>query len=135
MAAGHLICRCQDANDFAKHASVAPELAAVLERSPDGGAGGDGVDAAEHDVAGGVFRTPAVGDGSDGDGGIDLVDLSGGGFDFELTEVTLQIALGGDVDQFDAVEVDQLDLADTEGGELEGDLAADGADADDGGRE
>ena len=107
----------------------------MLERSPDGGAGGDGVDAAEDDFTGGVFGTPAVGDGGDGDRGIDLVDLGGGGFDFEVTEVTLQVALSGDVGRFDSVEVDQLDPAGTDRGELEGDLAADGSDADDGDRE
>jgi hypothetical protein len=110
-------------------------LAAVLEGTPDGGAGGDGVDAAEHGFAGGMFGTPAVGDGGDGDRGIDLVDLGGGGFDFEVAQVTLQVTLSGDVGWFDSVEVDQLDPAGTDRGELESDLTADGSDADDGGRE
>ena len=107
----------------------------MLEGSPDGGAGGDGVDAAEDGFAGGMFGAPAVGDGGDGDRGVDFVYLGGRGRDFELAEVTLQVALGGDVGRFDAVEVDQLDLAGTDGGELESDLTADGTDADDGGRE
>ena len=106
-----------------------------METSPDGCAGGDGVDAAEYGFTGGVFGTPAVGDGGDGDRGIDFVDLGGGGFDFEVAEVTLQVTLGGDVGRFDSVEVDQLDLAGADRSELEGDLAADGTDADDGGRE
>ena len=125
----------ENSEDFAAHASVTPELAAVLEGSPDGGAGGDGVDAAEDGFAGGVFGAPAVGDGGDGDRGIDLVDLGCGGLDFELAEVTLQVALGGDVGRLDSVEVDQLDVAGTDGGELESDLAANGSDADDGDRE
>ena len=135
MAAGHLVCRRQDADNFAPHSGVGPELAAVLEGAPDGGAGGDGVDAAEDGFASGVLGAPAVGDVGDGDRRIDLVDLGGGGCDFELAEITLQVALGGDVGRLDSVEVDQLDVAGTDGGELESDLAANGSDADDGDRE
>ena len=130
-----LIRRGDYANDFTPHSGVCPELAAVLDGPPDGGAGGDGVDTAEHGFAGFLFGTPAIGDGGDGDRGIDLVDLGGGGFDFEVAKVTLQVALSGDVGRFDSVEVDQLNPAGTDRGELEGDLAADGSDADDGGRE
>ena len=129
-------CSCGEyADNITSHSGVCPELAAVLEGPPDGGAGGDGVDAAEHGFAGFLFGTPAIGDGGDGDRGIDLVDLGGCGFDFEVAKVTLQVALSGDVGRFDSVEVDQLDPAGAEGGELEGDLASDGADADDGDRE
>ena len=130
-----LIRRGEYANDFTPHSGVCPELAAMLEGSPDGGAGGDGVDATEHGFAGGVFGTPAVGDRGDGDRRIDLVDLGSGCCDFELAEVALQVALGGDVGRFDSVKVDQLDLAGTDSCELKGDLTADGAYADDGGRE
>ena len=129
-------CSCGEyADNITSHSGVCPELAAVLERTPDGGTGRDGVDAAEDGFAGRVFGTPAVGDGGDSDCRIDLVDLGGGGFDFELAEITLQVALGGDVGRLDSVEVDQLDVAGTDGGELESDLAANGSDADDGDRE
>ena len=129
-------CSCGEyADNITSHSGVCPELAAVLERTPDGGTGRDGVDAAEDGFSGGVFGAPAVSDGGDSDCGIDLVDLGGGGFDFEVAKVTLQVALSGDVGRFDSVEVDQLNPAGTDRGELESDLAANGSCADDGGRE
>ena len=122
----------ENSEDFAAHAGVGPELGAVLGGAPDGGAGGDGVDGAEHRFAGFEVGAVAVGDGRDDDLGIDRVDLVSGGGDLELAEVAVQVALGGDIGGLDGVEVDQLDLASAEGGELEGDLATDGTDADDG---
>ena len=125
----------EDAHRFAQHAAVAPELAAVADGSPDGGAGGDGVDAAEDCFADGQIRAEPGCDRGDGDLGIEGTDVVGGGCHLELAEIGLQVALGGDVGFIDGVKVDQLDLSGSDGGELDGDMAADGSDADDGDRE
>ena len=125
----------QDSHRFTQHAAVAPELAAVADGSPDGGAGGDGVDAAEDCFADGQIRAEPGCDRGDGDLGIEGTDVVGGGCHLELAEVGLQVALGGDVGLIDGVKVDQMDSAGTDGGELDGDLASDGSDADVGGRE
>ena len=135
MLSGRRVGGGEDAHRFTQHAAIGPELAAVADGSPDGGAGGDGVDAAEDRFAGGLVRAEPGCDFRDGDLGIDCPEVVGGGGYFQLAEIGLQVALGGDVGLIDGVKVDQLDLAGTDGGELDGDLAADGSDADDGGRE
>ena len=122
----------QDPQCLAEHASVGPELAAVLEGSPDGSPGTDRVNGAEHGFAGFEVGAVAVGDCCDDDLGVDRADVFSGGGDLELAEVAVQVALGGDIGGLDGVEVDQLDAASAEGGELEGDLSTDGSDADDG---
>ena len=122
----------EDAEDFAAHAGVGPELVAVLGGAPDGGAGGDGVDAAEEGFAEFQLGAEPVGDRQNLNLGVDAAELFGGGENLEFTEVFVQVALGGDIGGLDGVEVDQLDAASAEGGELEGDLATDGTDADDG---
>ena len=122
----------EDAEDFAAHAGVGPEEVAVLDSTPNGGAGGDGVDAAEEGFAGVEGGAVAVGDNGDCDVRIDLEDVGRSGTDFEMVNVSFPVPLSRDVGFVDGVEVDQLDVASAEGGELEGDLATDGTDADDG---
>ena len=132
---GHRVGSGEDSHRFAQHAAVAPELATVADGSPDGGAVGDAVDAAEDCFADTQVRAEPGGDLRDGDLGIEGADVVGSGCHLRLADVGLQVALGGDVGLINSVKVDQLDLAGTDGGELDGDLATDGSDADDGGRE
>ena len=122
----------EDSEDFAAQAGVGPEEVAVLEGAPDGAPGGDGVDAAEDGFAGVEVGAVAVRDHGDCDVRIDLEDVGRSGTDFEMVDVSFPVPLSRDVGFVDGVEVDQLDAASAEGGELEGDLATDGSDADDG---
>ena len=61
----------EDPQGFTAHAAIGPELAAGLEGTPEGGAGGDGVDAAEDGLAGFLVGAEAVGDDGDVDVGVD----------------------------------------------------------------
>ena len=70
-------------------------------------------------------------DQGDDDVRIDLLDRLGRGVDLGVTDILPPVSLRGDVRRLDGVEVDELQPGDAQGGQLQGDLAADGADADD----
>ncbi len=121
----------EDSDDFSEHSAVGPELGFLFDGSPDGGAGADRIHTAERCFANVVVRAVAVEDRENLDVGVDAFDMIGGGFDLGATEVVFEITLGGDVGQFYLVEVDELDLFGTDGGELDGNLATNRTDADD----
>ena len=124
----------QDAKDFAQHAAVAPEGARLVDGAPDRGPCGNRIHAAEDRLASLLARAKPVGNGGHCDRGVDVMNDLGGRRDFGRTEVASVIALRGDVGLFDVVEVHELQPLNAERGELQGHLATDGSDADDGGR-
>ena len=125
----------EDAKNLTQHAAVTPKGARLVDGAPDRGPRGNRIDAAEDRLAGLLARAKPVGNGAHCDRGVDVVDDLGGGRDLGRTEVAGVIALCGDVGLFDRVEVDELQPLNSEGRELEGHLAADGSDANDGGCE
>lgn len=120
----------QDAHDLAQHSAVGPEAAHRGHRFPNRRACGDRIDAAEGCFADLHLGPKTILDGFHLDRGINLSDIVGGRGDFRLADVGRSIALSRDVGGFDMIEVDELQATNTNGCELQSDLAADGSDAD-----
>jgi len=130
MIPGVLIDGGQHPHDFAEHSSVAPECAGFPDRFLDGGAAADRVYAGEDRFAGFERWSIAIGDRFDLNRRIDALEKFDSGIDFQAAEIIVKVDLRGDVPGFHEVMIYQLDLPDTEGGQLNRDLPADRADAD-----
>ncbi|MDB4743671.1 hypothetical protein OAF98_04225, partial [Planctomicrobium sp.] len=78
---GQVVRGCQNADDFAEHPAVAPELLLVLKGFPNRCTTGDGVDTAEDRFTDMILGTVAIEDGEDLDVCINPANVIGSRFD------------------------------------------------------
>lgn len=121
----------EDPHRLAEHAAVRPEFTLLFQTAPDGAASTDAVDTAKHDLSCWERGAVAVDNWFHLNGRIDSPEESSGGEDFGLPEILGEITLRGDVRWFDNIKIHKLQVTDSDGSELDGDLSADRADSDD----
>ncbi len=119
----------EESQNFAAHAAIGPETSLRAERSPDRRSGGDAVDRTEDRVPHRQPRPIAVGDHGDRQRRLNFEQRVAEGLDLEAAEITMTVALRGEVRSINGVEVDQRQPRRTERGELQCEVSADRADA------